>query len=409
VTGVPRGTIDTLGAGLIHARIPGLRLGDGALAGTRRARVIALDACGATLAPLGSLEGIAAGDVLSGDPLALGHVLGTPLLGRAVDANGAPLDDGPAPRGLRRSVDRLAENPAARRPLREVFWTGLRAIDGPLAFARGARIGIFGPPGCGKSTLLEHLVAGADADAVVVGLIGERGREAERWIARAGPHTTVVCATSDRSAAERIHAADLAVAQAEALAHRGLDVLLVIDSLARVAAATREVALAAGELPGRGGYPPSVFAGLARLVERAGAFRWGTITLVATVLSEGSTGEDPVSDAVRAALDGHIALSPALAARGQFPAIDLTRSVSRTFADVAAPHHQSAAAALAGGVAWLEETREARGFGLAAPGPRAHALLAAEPAIVAFLTQGDEPSAPERTLRELIRIAETIK
>jgi len=409
MTGVPRGTIDSLGAGLIHARIPGLRLGDGALAGTRRARVIALDAHGATLAPLGSLDGIAAGDVVAGDPHAMSHVLGTPLLGRAVDANGAPLDDGPAPRGPRRSVVAPAETPAARRPLREVFWTGIRAIDGPLSFARGARIGIFGAPGCGKSTLLEHLVAGADADAVVVGLIGERGREAERWIARAGPHTAVVCSTGDRSAAERIHAAELAVAQAEAVARRGLDVLLVIDSLARVAAAAREVALAAGELPGRGGYPPSVFAGLARLVERAGAFGWGTITLVATVLSEGTTGDDPVSDAVRAALDGHIALSPALAARGQFPAIDLTRSVSRTLADVATPPHRSAAAALAAGVTWLEETREARSLGLPAPGPRAQALLAAEPAIVAFLTQGDEPSAPERTLRELTRIAETIK
>jgi type III secretion protein N (ATPase) len=338
----------------------------------------------------------------------IGAVLGTPLLGRAIDANGAPLDGGPIPRGARRRLDGRAPSPDQRRALREICWTGVRAIDGPLAFGRGARIGIFGSPGCGKSTLLERIVAGADADAIVVGLIGERGREAERWIARAGPRTTVICATGDRSAAERVHAADLALAQAEALARRGLDVLLVLDSLARVAAAARETALAAGEFPGRGGYPPSVFAGLVRLVERAGAFGWGTITLVATVLSEGDGGDDPVGEAVRAALDGHLTLSPALAARGQFPAIDLPRSTSRTLADVATPHHRAAAAALTAGVAWLDETREARGFGLPASGPRAPALLAAEPAIRSFLTQGDSPSTPDETLRELTRIAETI-
>jgi len=408
MSGCARGKIDALGAGLLYATMPSARVGDAARTGALRARVIAVDGKRATLAPLGPLDGIAAGDVVSADPFAFAHVLGTSLLGRAIDANGAPLDGGDVPRGPRFPIDGRAATPDARRPLREIFWTGVRAIDGPLAFARGARIGIFGAPGCGKSTLLERIVAGADADAVVAGLIGERGREAERWIARAGPRTAVVCATGDRSAAERIHAAGLALAQAEALARRGLDVLLVIDSLARVAAASREVALAAGEFPGRGGYPPSVFAGLARLVERAGAFAWGTITLVATVLSEGDGTDDPVGEAVRAALDGHLTLSPALAGRGQFPAIDLSRSTSRTLAGVAAPGHRAGAAALVAGVAWLEETREARSFGLPSPGPRAQALLAAEPAIHAFLTQGDDPSAPDRTLRELTRIAETI-
>jgi type III secretion protein N (ATPase) len=408
MTGASCGSIDALGAGLLYARIPGVRVGDGVCTRTLRARVIAIDGARATLAPLGLLDGIAAGDPVRVDSSAFTQVLGTPLLGRAIDANGAPLDGGPPPRGPRRPIDGRAATPDGRRALREIFWTGVRAIDGPLAFARGARIGIFGAPGCGKSTLLERIVAGADADAVVVGLIGERGREAERWIARAGPRVAVVCATGDRSAAERVHAAELAVAQAEAVARRGLDVLLVIDSLARVAAAAREVALAAGEFPGRGGYPPSVFAGLARLVERAGAFSWGTITLVATVLSEGDGSDDPVGEAVRAALDGHLTLSPALAARGHFPAIDLPRSTSRTLADVAQPRHRAVAAALAAGVAWLEETREARSFGLPSPGPHAAALLAAEPAILAFLTQGEEPSAPDRTLRELTRIAETI-
>jgi type III secretion protein N (ATPase) len=407
--GVGQGTVTALGGGLIHACIPGLRVGDGASVGLRRARVVAVDGGSATLAPLGTLDGIAAGDPIRADPLALTQILGTPLLGRSIDAAGLALDDGAPPRGLRLRIEGAAVAPGQRRPLREICWTGIRAIDGPLAFARGARIGIFGTAGCGKSTLIERIVAGADADAVVIALVGERGREAERWIASANARTTVVCATGDRSAAERAQAADVAIAQAVHLAQRGLEVLLVIDSLARVAAANREVALAAGELPGRGGYPPSVFAHLARLVERAGAFRTGTVTLVASVLSEGSDDHDPVAEAARAALDGHLTLSPALAARGHFPALDLARSTSRTLADVAAGEHRAAAASLCAAVAWLEETREARSFGLTSPGLRSQAYLRAEPAISAFLTQGEAPSAPRRTLRELIQIAETIK
>jgi FliI/YscN family ATPase len=403
--GIARGTVLASGAGLLQARLPGARLGDGARAGTCRARVVALAAGRVTLAPLGSTAGLAAGDPIVADPQALELVLGTPLLGRALDAGGAPLDARPPPRGLRCAVDGPAATPDARRPLRDVFWTGVRAIDGPLAFARGARIGVFGAPGCGKTTLLERIVAGSDADATVVALAGERGREAERWIARIDARTTIFCATSDRSAAERVRAAEAAVAQAERLALRGLDVLLVIDSLARVAGAAREIALAAGEAPGRGGYPPSVFALLARLIERTGAFRHGTVTLVASVLSEGADERDPVGEAARAALDGHLALAPELAARGRFPALDLPRSVSRTLGDVASPPHRAAAAGVAAAVAWLEETREARRFGLVSAGP---AALAAEPAIEAFLTQGRDPSEPAATLRELYRIAELV-
>jgi type III secretion protein N (ATPase) len=243
----------------------------------------------------------------------------------------------------------------------------------------------------------------------VVGLIGERGREAERRLASLDARTTVVCATSDRSAGERVRAAEVAVAQARALQQRGLDVLLVLDSLARVAAAAREVALAAGEAPGRGGYPPSVFALLARLVEQAGAFTTGSITLVATVLSDGADEREPVSDAVRAALDGHITLSPELAARGWFPAIDLPRSISRTFADVAGAKHHAAATSLRGAVAVLEETREARLYGLAPSGPGVARALAAEGEIRRFLCQDERKSAPHATLRELARLADMLE
>src|SRR6185312_1864068 len=212
-------------------------------------------------------------------------------------------------------------------------------VDGLLAFGRGARIGIFGPPGTGKSTLLESVAKGARADAIVVGLIGERGREAERWIRDVDARTTVVYATSERSASERAHAAQIAFAQAEALRDRGLDVLLIIDSLARVAAATRDIALGLGEAPGRGGYPPGVFSGIAALAERAGNARSGSITLVATVLSDVRDEDDPLAFAVRSVVDGHVVLDAELARAGRFPAIDVTRSVSRTMDDVAdGPH-----------------------------------------------------------------------
>lgn len=197
--------------------------------------------------------------------------LGTCAFGRAVDAYGAPIDGGPPLRGRSVSLEVRLPRPNERAPIATPLWTGLRVVDGLLTIGRGARVGIFGAPGSGKSVLLETIVGGCAADAVVVALVGERGREAQRWVARRGEAVTIVCATSDRPARERIAAARVAVAHADSLRERGLDVLLVIDSLARVAAAAREIAVREGEATGRGGYPPSVFARLARLVEVAGA------------------------------------------------------------------------------------------------------------------------------------------
>jgi type III secretion protein N (ATPase) len=337
-------------------------------------------------------------------------VLGTALLGRAVDAHAGALDGGLPPRGRVRALQTALLLPHERVPLGEPFWTGIRAIDGPLALARGARIGIFGPPGAGKSTLLEAIVAGAQADACVVALIGERGREAERWLRRTGPRTTVVCATADRSAAERVRAAELAFAQSVELRSLGLHVLLVLDSLARVAAAARDVALARGEFPGRAGFPPSVSALQARLLERAGATAAGSVTLVATVLSEGPSEHDPVAEAARAALDGHIVLSRRLADAGWFPAIDLPASASRTMPDVAASGHRRAAGALRAALAALDGARDARALGLdpAAGDPHLARAIAAERAIAAFLQQAPEPSDPAETLMELGRIADSL-
>jgi type III secretion protein N (ATPase) len=407
-----RGTVVATAGHLIEAELPGGRIGDGVRICARdvrvNARIAALHGGRAVLAPFGTLHGVARGDVVAVEPAVLALPLGTPLLGRAVDAAGAPLDGLAPPRGRRRTADAAPLAVAERRPCPGVCWTGVRAIDGPLAIGRGSRVGLFGAPGAGKSTLLDLIVRGVRADAVVIGLIGERGREAERRLANLDARTTLVCATGDRAPAERVRAAEIAFAQAAALRARGLDVLLVVDSLARVASAARELALAAGESPGRGGFPPSVFGVLTRLIERAGATREGSVTLIATVLSDGPDERDPVSEAARAALDGHLVLADRLARAGRFPAIDPTASSSRTFADVAGAAHRAGARVLRAAVAALDDSRDARALGLPVAEPFLVRCVALEPAIEAFLRQDSKPSEPAAILTELTRLADIL-
>jgi FliI/YscN family ATPase len=381
-----------------------VRAHDRALAG----RIVAVDGTRAIAAAFGAIDGVAAGDAAEIDPAALRLPLGTPLLGRAIGASGDPLDAHGAVRGRAVACDGDAPAPADRRPCARVFWTGVRGIDGPLALARGARAGVFGGAGTGKSSLLDAVVRGSDADAVVLALIGERGREAEERIARIGPRTTIVCATGDRSAAERVRAAEVAFAQAAALRGRGLDVLLVVDSLARVCAAAREAGIAAGEPAGRGGYPATAFALLARLLERAGPTEDGSVTLVASVLAEGADADDPVAAAARAALDGHLVLDERLARAGRFPAIDLVRSASRTFAAAAGEAHVAAARVVRAASALLDETREARALGVVPQDPFLARCIAMEEELERFLRQDDTPSAPADTLTELCRLADIL-
>lgn len=405
------GVVATRGS-LVEAELPFARIGDGVRVCARdvavNARIASLHGTRALIAPLGGIDGVAAGDRIEADPAALALPLGTPLLGRAIDAAGVPLDGRPAVRGRRVPTAARPHAVAERRPCTDVFWTGVRAIDGPLALGRGARIGLFGAPGAGKSTLLDAIVRGAAADAVVVALVGERGREAERRLAQLDARTTIVCATSDRAPAERVRAAEVAFAQADTLRARGLDVLLVVDSLARIAGAARELTLAAGEPAGRGGYPPSVFGLVARLLERAGAVGRGSVTLVATVLSDGPDEHDPVSEAARAALDGHLVLSDRLARAGHFPAIDVARSASRTLADVAAPDHVAAARVVRAAVAALDESRDARSLGLSSGDPFLARCVAQEAALERFLRQGAQPSGGRETLTMLLRLADSL-
>jgi ATP synthase in type III secretion protein N len=335
--------------------------------------------------------------------------LGTCALGRAIDASGEPLDGGPALRGRLVALNLQSPRPNERSPIATPLWSGVRAIDGLLTIGRGARVGIFGAPGTGKSKLIESIVEGAAADAVIVALVGERGREAQQWVAFCGPRTTIVCATSDRPSRERIDAAHLAIVQAAALRQCGLHVLLVVDSLARVAAALRETGVAAGESAGRGGYPPSVFAELARMVEPAGVLRsGGSITLIATVLSDGDD-RDPVSDAARSLLDGHIQLSKDLADAGRFPAIDVPASTSRTMEAVAAEPHVQAARAVRRALALLERIDDARALGIEPSDPYALAVIASERQLEDFLRQGTDRCGNEAMLKQLTALAERLE
>jgi FliI/YscN family ATPase len=333
--------------------------------------------------------------------------LGTCALGRALDADGSPLDGGPALRGRMVALQLRSPRPDERVPIATPFWTGVRVIDGLLTIGRGARIGIFGAPGSGKSTLLESVVEGCAADAAVVALVGERGREANDWIGRCNDRTTIVCATSDRPAEVRLRAAHVAFAHAAALRERGLHVLLLLDSLARVASALREIAVARGESAGRGGFPPSVFADMARLVEVAGALADGSITLIATVIHDGDD-RDPVSEAARALLDGHVVLALRLAEAGRFPAVDVPASASRTMDCVVAPQHRHAALRVRRALALLERVDDARALGIEPAGGDAAVAVASEHRIEAFLRQSRCPTPNHATLDELETIARSL-
>jgi FliI/YscN family ATPase len=357
------------------------------------------------LAAFAPLSGVAAGDAVESDRAANSLGLGTCLLGRAIDAAGRPIDGHGSARGRRAPVILPPIDAALRSPVAEPFWTGVRAIDGLLTLGRGSRVGIFGGPGTGKSVLVEMLARGARADAVIAGLIGERGREAAKWIERIAPHATLVIVPSDRPAAERVRGAQVAVAQAAELRRRGLNVLVILDSIARFCAAARELAIANGEAPGRGGYPPSVFNEMARLLERGGNVGKGSMTMIVTVLSDGADEREPLSDAARAALDGHVVLSAPLAQAGHYPAVDVLASTSRTMNDVITGEHRGSAQRVRQGLALLAETKDARELGLAQPTPALERAVALQGRLERFLRQPGPAGLPSATLEELDALA----
>jgi flagellum-specific ATP synthase len=275
--------------------------------------------------------------------------VGEGLLGRVIDGSGKPLDKLGACRGSDyRLLDAAAPLPMDRVPIREPLGCGIRAVDAFLTCGRGQRVGIFGGSGVGKSTLIGMMARNTSADLTVLGLVGERGREVREFLENAlgeegCKRACVVVSTSDQSPLLRIRAALAATAVAEYFCARGKQVLLVVDSLTRLAMAQREIGLAAGEPPTAKGYTPSCFTMLARLIERAGRFSQGSITAFYTVLMEGDDEQDPLVDGARALLDGHVMLDRRLAIRSHYPPIAILNSVSRLMSAVAsAPHLQKA-------------------------------------------------------------------
>ncbi|HEY1576569.1 MAG TPA: FliI/YscN family ATPase [Terracidiphilus sp.] len=270
--------------------------------------------------------------------------VGPAMLGRVLDANGQPLDGMGTYRATRMvEIDGPAPKALERLPIREPLGCGIRALDAFTTCGRGQRLGIFGGSGVGKSTLLGMMCRGAAADVIVMALVGERGREVGEFLEVLGEEgrkrSVIVVSTSNEPPLMRMRASLVATAIAEAFAAQGKHVLLVVDSLTRFAMAQREIGLAAGEPPTTKGYTPSVLNKLARLVERAGRFREGSITAFYTVLMEGDDQQDPVVDAVRSLLDGHIILDRRLAMKGHYPPIAVLDSLSRLMPGIVSPEH----------------------------------------------------------------------
>ena len=340
---------------IIEASLPRVALGTACEIRAEGGRVVQAEVVGfngptALLMPLGEMEGICEGCAVVPRASAGELPVGDALLGRVVDARMAPIDGGP-PVVLKDRVRLSAPPPPAmaRRRIQKPLVLGIRSLDGCLTLGEGQRIGVMAGPGVGKSVLLGMVARHAKADIIVVGLIGERGREVrefvERDLGKEGlRRSVVIVATGDESPLVRVRAGMAATAVAEYYRARGKTVMLLLDSLSRIAMAQREIGLAAGEPPTSKGYPPSVFATLPRLVERAGNDEGtGSITALYTVLAEGDDLADPVTDAARATLDGHVVLSRRLANAGHFPAVDVLASVSRCMTDVVTPAHRDLA------------------------------------------------------------------
>ncbi|WP_324667583.1 FliI/YscN family ATPase [Geochorda subterranea] len=358
----------------------------------------------AILLPLGSAEGIAPGTPVVSRRHPLRVPVGPGLLGRVLDGLGRPMDDaGPVDAEAWYPVDRPAPDPLRRPRIAQALSVGVRAIDGLLTCGKGQRLGVFAGSGVGKSTLLGMMARGTEADVVVVALVGERGREVRDFIERdleSGlRRAVVVAATSDQPAMVRLKAAFAATAIAEYFRDQGLDVLLLMDSLTRLAYAQREVGLAAGEPPTTRGYPPSVFSLLPRLLERAGTSERGSITAFYTVLVDGDDLNDPIADAARSILDGHVVLARSLAERHHYPAIDVLASVSRVMSEVAAEGHRKAAATVRRLMAAYRDVEDLVQIGAYVRGsnPLADRAIDAKRPVERFLQQGvfERSSLPE--------------
>ena len=376
------------------------------------AQVVAVRDDALLLAPFGTLDGVSPGAAVEPVGGGLRMRVGPALVGRVLDALGRPIDGRGPVAGELVALDAPVPHPLKRKRIDTALPLGVRAVDTLLPCGRGQRVGIFAGSGVGKSTLLGMLARGAAADVVVIGLVGERGREVREFLEDdLGPHgqenVCTVVATSDESPLLRLRAAYTATRVAEHFRDQGLDVLLLVDSLTRFAMAQREIGLAAGEPPATRGYPPSVFAELPRLLERAGPGETGTITALYTVLVEGDDMNDPVADHARSILDGHVVLSRRLAAAGHYPTIDVLESCSRLAAKVCPDDRQALAARLRRLLAARAEAKELVEIGayVAGTNPDVDEALARGAAIEDFLRQPrDEVAGAEAAWARLAEV-----
>jgi len=383
--------------------------GNGAGRSAGLGEIVGFDAGRAIVMMLGTTAGIRPGDRVIGLQASQTVAVGETLLGRVIDGLGRPLDHKPPPeRTVLRAVDPEPLTPLERARIRSAIYTGVRAVDLMTTLGRGQRMGVFAGPGVGKSTLLGNIARQSSSDVSVVALIGERGREVgdfiEHALGKEGlARSVVVVATSDESPLLRVRAAHVACAVAEYFRDAGRDVTLIMDSVTRFAHAQRQIGLSVGEPPATKGYTPSVFSALARMLERAGAVqesdgragsgaarKGGSITGIYSILVEGDDMTDPIADAARGILDGHIVLSRGLAQRGHFPAIDVLDSVSRVAGDVCDEAHVAARQQLIRLLAKYKEVEDLVQIGAYAKGsnPVADVAIRYQEAINDLLRQG---------------------
>lgn len=414
-----KGRVSSVTGVMVHASLEEARVGEicdlvDPKSGIRgKAEVVGLRDETAILLPLGDVSGLSVLTEVVPTRSMQRVTVGPMLLGRLINALGEPLDGAPLePDDASLSYPVIARppSPLERALITEPIHFGVHAIDGLLTCARGQRLGIFGAPGVGKSQLLTDIVSGSAADVTVVALIGERGREVREFIerrldAQSRQKCVVVAATSDRPAIERVKAAHVATAIAEYFRDRGNHVLLAVDNITRFARAQREIGLASGEPPMRRGFPPSFFAALPRLLERAGPGATGSITGLYNVLMEGDGTQDPVVEEVQALLDGHIFLSADLARKDHFPAIDILRSNSRLMNEVIDRQHRETASYIRRLLAKHEEVELLVRIGEYQKGndPLADEAIAKIGAINSFLKQEQPMRASIDETRRMMR------
>ncbi len=413
-------------AGGLLARVRGLELPVGSVvqvdtggsAGSSLAEVVGFSGEEALVMPFSSLEGIGARSAVYPVSERLEVPVGEFALGRVFDGAGRLIDGGPAAPATvpRRPVATGAPHPVERGGIVKPLALGIRALDGLATCAEGGRIGLFAAAGVGKSTLLSAITRRAEADAVVVCLVGERSREVREVLegirAEAPGRVAVVASTASDPPLARARAPLVATTLAESLRDLGGHVVLVMDSLTRYAQALREIGLACGEAPAARGYPPSALVGLAPLLERAGPGVTGAITGLYTVLVEGDDPDEPVADAARSFLDGHVELSRGMARRGLFPPVDPLGSISRLQDRVVEPGHRSAARAFRKAWALYEETRDLISVGAYRSGtdPRIDAAVRLRPELEAYLRQEPEEAADyQDSLRGLLALGDRIR